>query len=375
MRARLASLACAALLGCAPDAPAGVSQALAVSPSVPAHPPGELHRGLNLGNALDAPTEGAWGVVLDAAFFDAIAAAGFDHVRIPIRFSAHAAPAAPYTIDEAFFRRVDWAVDQALGHGMSAIVDLHHYEELMADPERHAARFVGLWRQIAGRYRARSPAVIYELLNEPDGKLTAVLWNALLREALAAVRAVDSGREVIVDSAFWAAARELRALEVPADDPHLMASFHMYQPMLFTHQGMSFMTAEYQTVGVLFPGPPAAPITPVAGALAVDWVADWFRRYDTAPAADNPSGPRTVIEQLELARVFMERTRVPVYMGEFGCGDRADRVSRATWTRLVRTEAERRGIGWAYWDNGGAFKAYDRKAGRWDPDLRAALLQ
>jgi hypothetical protein len=40
----------------------------------------------------------------------------------------------------------------------------------------------------------------------------------------------------------------------------------------------------------------------------------------------------------------------------------------------VRVESERRGFGWAYWDDGGSFKAYDRQRGVWVPELCDALL-
>ncbi|HKD37098.1 MAG TPA: hypothetical protein VKB78_09865, partial [Pirellulales bacterium] len=57
-------------------------------------------RGINLGNALEAPHEGDWGVTLKESYFEAIASAGFDSVRIPVRWSAHAAESQPYTIDK-----------------------------------------------------------------------------------------------------------------------------------------------------------------------------------------------------------------------------------------------------------------------------------
>src|SRR5436309_823123 len=41
-----------------------------------------LGRGMNLGNALDAPNEGAWGVRLKAEYFVAIKDAGFQTVRL-----------------------------------------------------------------------------------------------------------------------------------------------------------------------------------------------------------------------------------------------------------------------------------------------------
>jgi len=358
-----------ALAGCIPDVPP-------VPPMAPhAFVPGELHRGINAGNALDAPKEGDWGVTLDERFFADVAAAGFDHVRIPIRFNAHARASAPFTVDEDFFRRVDWAVDQTTSRKMTAIIDFHHYEELMDDPDAHAARFAAIWRQIAARYHDRPASVLYELLNEPTSKLTAPRWNTLLVEGLAAIRGADPARRVIVDSVFWAAAKELANLELPAGDAALITSFHMYQPILFTHQGMDFMPGEYATIGIQFPGPPATPITPAGGALKVDWVADWLRRYNTAPAAENPSSPSAVRAEFTMAHAYAERTKRPLYMGEFGAGDPIDPASRARWTRLVREEAEKQGIGWAYWDDAGRFKIFDRKTGVWNPELVAALMR
>src|ERR1700761_8867607 len=95
-------------------------------------------RGINLGNGLDAPNEGEWGVVLKPEHFSMAKAAGLDHVRLPVRFSVHAAKDAPYAIDEALLKRVDWAVEQAHANGLSVIIDLHHYEELMKDPKANA---------------------------------------------------------------------------------------------------------------------------------------------------------------------------------------------------------------------------------------------
>jgi endoglucanase len=364
-RAAAAAVACA-LVGCVP-----IPEIAKVGPPAVVG----LKRGINAGNALDAPSEGAWGPALDEAYFDHVAAAGFDHVRIPIRFSVHAATAAPYTIDPTFFARVDWAVDQAQQRGMTAIVDFHYFEELLAEPDANAPRFVGIWKQIAARYRDRPASVILELLNEPTKNMTADKWNTILAQTLAAVRAIDPTRKVIVDSVSWAAAKELPNLVLPAGDPNLIASFHTYQPILFTHQGMSWMTAEYQTLGVIFPGPPPTPVAPVAGALEVDWVAKWFERYNTLPAAQNPSGPATIQEEFEFARAFTERTGLPTYLGEFGVGNGATPASRVTWTRMVRKEAERRGIGWCAWDDSGSIKVFDRATKRWEDEIKDALLK
>jgi endoglucanase len=158
---------------------------------MPTGPSGKprLLRGINLGNALDAPTEGQWGVVLDESDFSRVSKEGFDHVRLPVRFAAHAKADPPYAIDGEFFRRVDWAVAQALKNGLAVVVDLHYYDALTKDPESHRARFIGLWRQIAERYRDAPAAVCFELLNEPHDQLTAVEWNSILAETFRVVRA------------------------------------------------------------------------------------------------------------------------------------------------------------------------------------------
>lgn len=330
---------------------------------------------MNLGNALDAPTEGAWGVVLDESDFSRIHEAGFDHIRLPVRFNAHADAAPPYTIRAEFFRRVDWAVVQALKNDLAIVLDLHHYEEIMEQPEAHRARFVGIWKQIAEHYQSAPDAVVFELLNEPHDKLFAPTWNSILLDALRAVRATNPTRTVILEGVDWGSAKSLRdSLAVPKD-PNLIASFHMYQPILFTHQGAPWMGPEYKTLGVRFPGPPPAPLAPVPSASAVSWVRGWFERYNREPAATNPSGPSALTEQFDMVSSFAAAHPMPIYMGEFGSVDGADIESRAAWTRATRIEAERRGFGWAYWDDGASCAVYDRKQRAWVPELKDALLK
>jgi aryl-phospho-beta-D-glucosidase BglC (GH1 family) len=101
-----------------------------------------LGRGINLGNALDGPHEGAWGVTLKADYFRLIRKAGFNSVRIPIRWSTHASTAAPYDIETGFFQRVDWAIGQALPRNLTAVINVHHYEEMNQDPVRNLPRLL-----------------------------------------------------------------------------------------------------------------------------------------------------------------------------------------------------------------------------------------
>jgi endoglucanase len=333
---------------------------------------------MNFGDAMEAPNEGDWGWSISAADFKVVREAGFDHVRVPMRISSHADVRPPYAIERRFLRRMDWAIDQALSNDLAIIVDMHHYVPLMQAPKAHANRLVGLWRQIATRYRGMPRAVVYEVLNEPTDKLTAEVWNPILARAVAAIRAIDPDRLIIVEGAHWASAKDLRdTLAVPPGDPNLIASFHMYAPMYFTHQGFSWMEPRYQTRGVTFPGPPPSPIVPVADADAFPESHDFFERYNSEPAETNPGGPAAIIDQLEMAKTFADRTGLRVYLGEFGAGINGDVASRARWIRTARTEAEKRGFGWGYWDFCSNFAAYAQLGftGRWIPEIKAALVE
>jgi endoglucanase len=360
-----------------PDAPVAIHQVSEVEPppvAVTSEPLPGFMRGINLGNALDAPQEGAWGVTLDAKHFEMAKAAGLDHVRLPVRFSAHAKNEAPYTIEDSFFERVDWALDQAASRGLSVIIDLHHYEELMKKPAQHAERVVGIWKQVAERYKGRPPSVAFELINEPCNELKSALLNPIQRRAIAAIRATNPTRLIIANSYFWAGADYLKELDLP-NDPNVIASFHDYQPILFTHQGMPFMPGEFQTRGIVFPGPPAAPVTVVEAGQKVDWVSTWLNSYNTQPIATNANGPNAIFDYFKIVEAYIESSKRRVYLGEFGVTDNADPKSREVWLRIVRQEAEKRKIGWAIWDDGGKFRAMNVALGTWVAPIHAGLFQ
>ena len=121
-----------------------------------------LGRGVNYGNMLEAPNEGDWGLYVQEEYFDLVKEAGFDFVRLPVRWNAHAEALARYAIDPKFFARVDEVVEWALERNLNIIVDFHHYEEMASDPRGHKDRFLGIWKQsliimkFASAHRLRS---------------------------------------------------------------------------------------------------------------------------------------------------------------------------------------------------------------------------
>lgn len=298
-------------------------------------------RAVNLGNALEAPREGMWGVRLNEEDFRLIAGAGFDTVRVPIRWSAHAAAQAPYTVDDSFFERVDWVIEQSRRNGLLAIINMHHYDEIFVRPDDHSERFVAIWRQIAERYAEVPTAELwFELLNEPHGALVSLAWQRLMAATLDVVRASNPNRPVVVGGADWNSLYALGALRVP-DDDHLVLTFHYYHPFVFTHQGASWTNME-DTLGIPWHGNEAL-----------------RRDIDTA---------------FETARRYATMHRLPLLLGEFGAYSKADMLSRVRWTSYVRKCAEAHGFGWAYWEFRAGFGVYDASAARWQDGLAAALL-
>jgi len=339
-----------------------------VPPAAAAH----FKKGINLGNRLEAPNEGDWGGVIQAGDFPFIARRGFDHVRIPIRFSGHALAASPYTIDDTFFSRVDTVLDQATAANLAVVVDMHAYDDLAADVAGQRDRFAALWKQIAARYQSRPDTVAFELCNEPNGQLDTT-WNDVMLPAIQAIRATNPRRLLIVDSVFWADPTKLATLTLP-DDANIMASIHLYEPKLFTFQGQDWMGPIYLTTGVVFPGPPATPITPVQAAKDAAWANQWFIDYNTKPAATNPSGPATVTAQVALITAYRQAQGRAVYNGEWGPQDGGAVDSRARLVTAVRQQCESAGIGWAIWEDPVNMNLFDSGAGTWLTTIIDALL-
>jgi len=71
---------------------------------------------------------------------------------------------------------------------------------------------------------------------------------------------------------------------------------------------------------------------------------------------------------------WAQRHKVRILLGEFGAYSKADMDSRVRWTEFVRSEAERHGFAWAYWEFASGFGVYDPDAKVWREDLLEALI-
>jgi endoglucanase len=301
-----------------------------------------LGHGINMGDMLEAPSEGEWGFMLEEKYFPLIASRGFDSVRIPIRWSAagRSNPRPPYAIAEAFFKRVDRAIDAALASRLAVVINCHHYTELFSDLAGQRDRFLAIWGQIASRYRRYPPELVFEILNEPNGALDSRKWNTLLKETLAVIRKTNPDRAVVIDTADWGGVGSIGSLELP-DDGNLILTVHYYNPFPFTHQEADWVEGSMAWKGTRWEGTP-------------------LERSE-------------VKRDMNEVRRFASKMKIPVFVGEFGAYEKADMTSRVKWTAYCASVFEELGFSWAYWEFCAGFGVYDPAKKDWRPELLGAL--
>lgn len=299
-----------------------------------------LGTGMNMGNMLEAPSEGEWGLTLqEDVYFPVIKAAGFSHVRVPVRFSAYTGTTAPYSLNETFLKnRIDNILNSALNNGLSVIINIHHFDELYKTPAEHKAKFLSIWKQLGARYKNMPKEVFFEILNEPHENLTAELWNTYLAEALTVIRAENPNRTVLIGTAEWGGIGALTKLVLP-EDQNLIVTIHYYNPFEFTHQGAEWVTPVLPT-GRLWP----------SGSDQSNLESDFKTISNWAGAKGRP-----------------------VHIGEFGAYSKGDLLSRANWTAKVRTESKKYAFSLAYWEFGSGFGAYDISKKTWNSTLLKAI--
>ena len=293
---------------------------------------------INIGSALEAPNEGEWGYTVRQGDLLRIKQAGFDTIRLPVKWSAHTRLDAPYQIEPSFLARVDEILSWAEQVDLKVILNVHHYDELNEDPETHIPRLEAIWDALAAHYAGAPDSLMLETINEPHSNMTIELTDPLNKRVLERIRQDHPDRWVILGTASWGSLDAL-AQSRPDYDPKVMLTYHEYSPYDFTHQGAPWADA------------PATGIR-------------WGTRRDV----------REMMDELDKAVAIRERLRMPILVGEFGVYEEVPVEHRARWTRTLRQGFEARDLAWCYWDFAGSLKAYDIDREAWLPEIKSALL-
>jgi endoglucanase len=303
-----------------------------------------IGRGVNIGNALESPKEGDWDVTLQEEYFQVIKDAGFNSIRLPVRWDSHAMEKAPYTLDPNFMARIDWAIKNTMSRNLVLTINMHNYYDFFKDPNGHKERFLAIWQQIAERYKDYPNTLLFEAINEPQDNLKGVPeWNAMLKEWLAVIRKSNPNRIVVIGSANFNNYYEVKSLELPKDDRNIIVTFHYYSPLKFTHQGAPWTPDSNKSLGMKWNG--------------------------------TEQEKRTIARDFRVAANWGQENGRPIYLGEFGTFYKADPNSRFQWTKAVADEAVNQGFSFTYWEFCHTnFGIYDPRAKTWNKQLLEALI-
>ncbi len=149
----------------------------------------DMGNGWNLGNTMESTCnwinnpgvtdfETAWGnPVTTKAMIDGIKARGFDSIRIPIAWSNMISNDGKYTINQAYFDRIDEIIGYAFDNDMYVMINIHwdggwwdgflsSDTSVYNDTMKH---YTSLWTQIANHYKNYSEKLIFESANEELG--------------------------------------------------------------------------------------------------------------------------------------------------------------------------------------------------------------
>ena len=115
----------------------------------------KMTRGINIGNTLEPPQVGEWNnEFISEYFFDDYVDAGFNTVRIPIRWDKHTLVDSPYTVSESWLDTVEQVIDWGLSKDLFLIINAHHDWWLVNnyDSIKMRDRFHSIWNQICLLY-------------------------------------------------------------------------------------------------------------------------------------------------------------------------------------------------------------------------------
>jgi endoglucanase len=273
-------------------------------------------------------------------YFKMIKEAGFSTVRINL--NPFSQMDGSYKISPHWLETLDWVIDKGLEANLMIILDLHEYTAMADNPEGKKGMFLSFWKQVAPRYRDKSDRVVFEILNEPNQKLSAEMWNTFLAEAVKIIRESNPDRTLIIGPANWNGIESLNTLILPENDRNIIVTVHFYHPMRFTHQGAAWAT-EYKNLS------------------GIKWTG-------------TPDEKEAIESKLKIAADWSLKNDRPIFLGEFGAYDKGDMDSRAIYTAFVARTAEKLGFCWAYWQFDSDFIVYDIDKECWVEPILKALI-
>lgn len=305
--------------------------ALPCHAEVPAQRLVTLSRGINLVSVFDNPPPSPPAMHHD---LDIIHRAGLRHIRIFVR--------PDWVLNSmATDHRLDDVVHYAQKIGLGVILCMADDKYLTDQTSpQDAQRWLDAWDKLAKHYRKAPPDLtFFELANEPSLS-NGAKWSARQNTMLQHVRAIAPDVTVLLTSSPLSMVWSYPTL-APSDDPDVVYTWHLYQPMVFTHQGADWSESEYKGIhGLVYPPDPKN----VRQVMAANPLArDDLLNYET-------NGKNMMKEEVDAAAKWAHDNHAHMVVTEFGVLRVAPPASRAMWLGEARRRIEAAGFGWTLWE-------------------------
>lgn len=330
-----------------------------------------LGRGINLGNSWDSDgrDDAAWSNPIRDVDFAIIKAAGFNSVRIPVRWQYNS-DYSTHTVDPERLAGVIEDINLAIANGLAVVVNFHHYVELNCAGGGHKDRgckydatkfeeeknhFLLLWAQVASVMNAfPDDMIVLEILNEPVIP-NVDLVNQLMLDAYNVIRTHAPNKTIMFEALHGAKFYDIDKMKLPPDG-NIIFSGHYYEPFQYSHQGNMH--------GNACRGDNAKSITASTDLSSYATLAKQY--YPDINGTDH----------------------VPLNMGEFGVaggdvspcnwedGNGPSSEGKAEWANAAAKAAISRGMSFHYWGFSytGGFDAYDPGSEKWHTGFPQALI-
>lgn len=311
----------------------------------------KLGRGINLGGYLSqcVHTEEHYRSFIGEEDIKRIAGWGLDHVRLPIDYEVLETEDGEKK--PGGYQYVRNVISWCRKYDLNIILDLHKasgYDFNNAGDERKnnlfvtpelGKRFIRLWENIAEEF-GNCDNVAFELLNEVAEEKYADSWNRLIRSTVESIRKIAGKTTIIYGGTLWNSAFTLKYLKKPEDD-NIIFTFHLYEPLVFTHQKAYWVKNMDMERTVSYPES-----------------MEYYRRISSSlgiqggPVQNSKCdvmGPDFIREIVSEAVKSAEKAGVSLYCGEFGVIDRAPVPDTLRWFEDVDKVFREFGIGCAVW--------------------------
>lgn len=277
-----------------------------------------------------------------------IASAGFDHIRLPVD-EQQLWDSAGKRENDAFVL-LDSVMHWANRAGLRVVLDLHilrshHFNEkekpLWTHPEAQD-KFIQLWRDLSSAVNKwPNGMVAYEFMNEPVAD-DPEQWNKLLTRVADSIRSWEPERTLVIGSNKWQQVNTFDQLRIPANDKHIILSFHFYEPFYLTHYKAAWTPLKDFNGTVQYPGQ-----------IVVNG-----QKPEEKKVYNRDTLEKMMTKPFHLA----DSLQLPLYCGEFGVIDGSPRAGKEAWYRDLMAIFEKHNVAYANWNyKSGSFGIVDEQ--------------